>query len=719
MRSTNMTPNISPSLVAHINGCRGVLAPSCSALGPSCVSSIVYSLSRVEPGRFFGLATKIAASSSIGSLAIQKMKSASHSVLRHRSLGPSRVAASTRWLHTTGGGERTGKHALSQLHGSSGLLHRGRAGAAGDAFVAGGSVSSTSSGGFSSTCTTGAPVVGSSVLSNSSPAWKEPVGTTRRPFSSTTQVTTADSTTPARNDVKVQARRSSTTSDAIYNNGTTSTSREPVDEAARGFRPSLHARIRAPAMQYSSFARPPHPRPFTTASMSRGGQQESADAANPTQRRAFSSSFMKRVMEQVQKDLEQSEEYQKAKRDFKEQGGEESAEKLRKKAAEQEERLRQMKDSLGKTADKTAGYFQSMKQSVAEQQEKIRQQAAELNEKADDNEFVKSTKDATGKAAGFVGEYASKAFGSAIDNISGILSKMDDRKAQTHAQWKSSQEAMRAYKEKQKQAEKEREEVDASSSGGKSAGSEGVDAAAQSAGEQAPGAQEGAARSTTSSTHAGEGQANALVVRAPSAWDRFGAKISDMPLLNSFYDNPLVDRMFGETEIAQSLREMKEILPAFRLAEFTEEIEQVVAPAIVRAYLEGDSEFLKMHCGEAAFMAVNASIKERRKLKLVLDMDVRQGPEEVELKGARGLEGGAYSAPTFVFTFHTQQINCLRKEGSGEVAEGAVDDIRSVSYAIAITRHPFCDEENEGDETLLEFPWLVSELAIVGNQPVW
>ncbi len=54
-----------------------------------------------------------------------------------------------------------------------------------------------------------------------------------------------------------------------------------------------------------------------------------------------------------------------------------------------------------------------------------------------------------------------------------------------------------------------------------------------------------------------------------------------------------------------------------------------------------------------------------------------------------------------------------------QVVEGAVDDIRQVSYAIAVTRHPFCDEDNEGDETMLEFPWLVSELAIVGNQPVW
>ncbi len=67
-------------------------------------------------------------------------------------------------------------------------------------------------------------------------------------------------------------------------------------------------------------------------------------------------------------------------------------------------------------------------------------------------------------------------------------------------------------------------------------------------------------------------------------------------------------------------------------------------------------------------MAVNASIIERTKEKVTLDLDIRDGSTEVELKGARGVDGGAYHAPTFVFTFHTQQINCLRNT-EGEVGE--------------------------------------------------
>lgn len=46
------------------------------------------------------------------------------------------------------------------------------------------------------------------------------------------------------------------------------------------------------------------------------------------------------------------------------------------------------------------------------------------------------------------------------------------------------------------------------------------------------------------------------------------------------------DRIFGETEIAQSIREMKEVDPNFRLSQMAEDIEHVVAPRIIRWYLE-------------------------------------------------------------------------------------------------------------------------------------
>ena len=43
--------------------------------------------------------------------------------------------------------------------------------------------------------------------------------------------------------------------------------------------------------------------------------------------------------------------------------------------------------------------------------------------------------------------------------------------------------------------------------------------------------------------------------------------------------------------------------------------------------------------------------------------------------GAKAGDGS--NAPSFVFTFNAQQVNCLRDE-DGDIVEGGVDDIRHV-----------------------------------------
>ena len=122
---------------------------------------------------------------------------------------------------------------------------------------------------------------------------------------------------------------------------------------------------------------------------------------------------------------------------------------------------------------------------------------------------------------------------------------------------------------------------------------------------------------------------NSFVVKAHgSSWERFGAGVRDMPFLNNVFHNPFFERMMGESEIAASIREMKEIDPYFQLEDFSEDIEYVIAPHVVKNYLEGNDKSLEVHCGEAAFAAVNASIKARHQQKLTLDTSVLAGPKE-------------------------------------------------------------------------------------------
>ena len=58
-------------------------------------------------------------------------------------------------------------------------------------------------------------------------------------------------------------------------------------------------------------------------------------------------------------------------------------------------------------------------------------------------------------------------------------------------------------------------------------------------------------------------------------------------------------------------------------------------------------------------------------------------------------------SPWFVYTFESQQINCLRSAATGKVVQGAADDIRRVIYSFAISRHP--KPETAG----LIYPWIV------------
>ncbi|ANQ08453.1 Mitochondrial import inner membrane translocase [Plasmodium coatneyi] len=199
-----------------------------------------------------------------------------------------------------------------------------------------------------------------------------------------------------------------------------------------------------------------------------------------------------------------------------------------------------------------------------------------------------------------------------------------------------------------------------------------------------------------------------LVLAQESAWDKFGSKLKDMPFLNNFFENPILGKLFGETELAAALREMKMYDKNFKLSELMYLFEFVISKHIVESYLIGDEETLRLHCGQSAFNSLNASINERKKKKVYLDTNVLIYKNH-ELKGAQRMEE---SSPWFIFTFHTQQINCL-KNANDEIIEGNIDDIREVVYTIALSKHP--EPEREG----LLYPYIVREFAIIGNTPSW
>jgi len=397
-------------------------------------------------------------------------------------------------------------------------------------------------------------------------------------------------------------------------------------------------------------------------------------AAGQRQIRASSSSFIRQVMEQVKKEAESNESL---KKDF--ERLEKSTQRIKEQTSklQAEDRMADASEAVKNVASKTSEMFAAWKEKASSTASRT---SDKFNQATAENENLKKARDFMSEKyeeAPPVLKNVKGVFNNVVDKASATFGAIGEDKATRIKDWKDARESAATFVEEQEAKKKAREEAIAR-------------------GEEAPPEEEVASSLVVSKAH-------------NSSWDRFGAGLQDMPLLSNVFNNPLFDRMFGESEIAASIREMKEIDPQFRLSEFQEELEEVVAPHIVKMYLQGQPETLEVHCGQAAFAAVNASIQARKKERLTLDDSILSGPNEVELKGAKLMEHGA---PYFIWTFQTQQINCLR-DHEGEIVEGAVDDIRSVYYMVAITRHPDLEKVKQK----LEYPWQVEEIAILGNQP--
>lgn len=412
------------------------------------------------------------------------------------------------------------------------------------------------------------------------------------------------------------------------------------------------------------------------AASRRGGRLPVAATA---QRRH--NSFIKQVMDQVQKDMAAD---PKLKQDW--DRAQAASKKMADRGASFESRLSDMGESLKSTSARTSEILGRWKDGAAG---RAAAASDSFNTTMEGTESLRAARDFTRMHAAAAAERSEAVLGRAKGAFAGIMDSSSrvlgfigdtDKKAEKTKAWKETRHAMNAREEARDEARA---------------------AAAEASGEAGDAARETA--------KAPEPETALVVSEARSStWDRFGTGLRDMPFLSSVFDNPVFDQLFGESEIAASIREMKEVDYSFRLEEFAEDMEYVVAPHIIKTYLEGDDAALEKHCGEAAFAAVNASIKARKQQKLTLDPAILAGPEELQLVSAKLNDKGP---PSFIWTFNMQQINCLR-DADGEIVEGDVDDIRTVCYAIAVNQHPSIEKDLK-----LEYPWQVSELAILWNQP--
>ena len=114
------------------------------------------------------------------------------------------------------------------------------------------------------------------------------------------------------------------------------------------------------------------------------------------------------------------------------------------------------------------------------------------------------------------------------------------------------------------------------------------------------------------------------------------------------------DRVFGETEQAEALRELREIYPDWSQESFTQMIGADLGPQIIGAYLKGDTgsqELLRHHCRDQAYATLHASIVDRQTRQLRMDPRILY-MSDPELEGIKIIGG----RPTPIISFETHQV---------------------------------------------------------------
>eukprot|EP00920_Eleutheroschizon_duboscqi_P004072 GHVT01009477.1.p1 GENE.GHVT01009477.1~~GHVT01009477.1.p1 ORF type:complete len:482 (-),score=110.54 GHVT01009477.1:163-1608(-) len=245
-------------------------------------------------------------------------------------------------------------------------------------------------------------------------------------------------------------------------------------------------------------------------------------------RRGFSSSsssFIRSVMDQVKKDMDSDASLRRAMEEFQQS-------EVRRRSADVRSRLGDAADRLVDASRSAAAAAKTAAEKVKTTVDKT-QNAAKLI--AQDSPQIKATFDAGGRVLSSV----SSVLSTVVETTQKISEKLSGGEADAErkaAAWRQSMAVRRHLREKR-----------ADGKDGQAA----VPGAATTAEEEAEG-------------DASQVHETALVVAEETAWDRFGSRLRDMPFLSNFWENPVFGKLFGETEIAASIREMKGMDSNFR-----------------------------------------------------------------------------------------------------------------------------------------------------------
>ncbi|KAG0372809.1 protein translocase subunit [Mortierella sp. AD032] len=209
---------------------------------------------------------------------------------------------------------------------------------------------------------------------------------------------------------------------------------------------------------------------------------------------------------------------------------------------------------------------------------------------------------------------------------------------------------------------------------------------------------------TKEDVNAGE----SMVLHKDSAWKETWSKFKDTnPVMQSVFsikknyedsDNVFVawarvvtDKisdvwvsMLDETENAKTIRALQMIDPRFKMDTFMKEAREFIIPEVMDAVLNADSETLNEWCSEATYNVLTAGFQAQIAQGLVSDCKILE-LRNVDLVSAKVLEN---DIPVLIISFNTQEVTVFRNRLTREVVFGKEDAIEECTYACVITLTP-------------------------------
>lgn len=169
--------------------------------------------------------------------------------------------------------------------------------------------------------------------------------------------------------------------------------------------------------------------------------------------------------------------------------------------------------------------------------------------------------------------------------------------------------------------------------------------------------------------------------------------------------NRLGDRVFGETETALCMAEIKKDDPTFNTRTFLKKLETETIPFVMQAYLTDQLADMQDLLTERSTAMLGAVIKDRLKSGIRVDPTILD-LDEVELREARLVDG----EPVLIIHYETQQVHCMRN-AKDEIVEGSESEIRRIHYVWAMVRN-FSEDLSEPPS------WKLHEMGIAYQAPL-